>query len=64
MYQHTLDYAAFLSNLSHINYALVAVHVILLGHVHQPCAALIGSLHCKVLLAGILVPEFQFGTGN
>ena len=63
MYQHTLYDTTLLSNLSHIDYALIAVHVILLGHVYQPVAAGVGGLHCKVFLAGILVPQFQLGAG-
>ena len=63
MYQHTLYDTALLSDLGHIDNALIAVHIILLGHIHKPVAAGIGGLHCKVLLAGILVPEFQLGAG-
>ncbi len=63
MYKHSLDHTALLSNAGHIDNALVAVHVILLGHIYKPVAAGIGGLHCKVFLTGILIPKLQLGSG-
>ena len=64
MDQHSFDYAGFLRNLCHLDYPLIRIHTVGLGHIYQPAPAWVCGLHCQIIGTGILVPKFQFCTGN
>ena len=60
--EHPLDHAVLLRLARGLHQAPVGAHPVFLGHVDEPAARRVGGLHREIILAGVLVPEFQLRT--